>query len=84
LLFRSRQAGAGDQFRLAPSAEIADYAGAFERQAHGRGEEDRTVAHRRREEPNMGLMIGCKNTTMAELAQNLQEMAHAYNRSPDS
>lgn len=27
---------------------------------------------------NMGPMIGCKNTTMAELAQNLQQMANAY------
>lgn len=27
---------------------------------------------------NMGPMIGCKNTTMAELAQNLQQMAGAY------
>jgi uncharacterized protein (TIGR03435 family) len=27
---------------------------------------------------NMGPMIGCKNTTMAELAQNLQQMASAY------
>jgi uncharacterized protein (TIGR03435 family) len=27
---------------------------------------------------NMGPMIGCKNTTMAELAQNLQRMAGAY------
>ncbi len=27
---------------------------------------------------NMGPMIGCKNTTMAELAQNLARMANAY------
>jgi uncharacterized protein (TIGR03435 family) len=27
---------------------------------------------------NMGPMIGCKNTSMAELAQNLQQMANAY------
>jgi uncharacterized protein (TIGR03435 family) len=27
---------------------------------------------------NMGPMIACKNTTMAELAQNLQQMANAY------
>ena len=27
---------------------------------------------------NVGAMIGCKNTTMAELAQNLQQMANAY------
>jgi uncharacterized protein (TIGR03435 family) len=27
---------------------------------------------------SIGLMIGCKNTTMAELAQNLQQMANAY------
>ena len=27
---------------------------------------------------NMGPMIGCKNTTMGELAQNLQQMANAY------
>jgi len=27
---------------------------------------------------NMGPMISCKNTTMAELAQNLQQMANAY------
>jgi uncharacterized protein (TIGR03435 family) len=27
---------------------------------------------------NMGPMIGCKNTTMADLAQNLQQMANAY------
>jgi uncharacterized protein (TIGR03435 family) len=27
---------------------------------------------------NMGPMIGCKNTTMAELAENLQRMANAY------
>jgi uncharacterized protein (TIGR03435 family) len=27
---------------------------------------------------NMGPMIGCKNTSMAELAQNLQRMANAY------
>jgi uncharacterized protein (TIGR03435 family) len=27
---------------------------------------------------NMGPMIACKNTTMAELAQNLQQMASAY------
>ena len=27
---------------------------------------------------NMGAMIACKNTTMAELAQNLQQMANAY------
>lgn len=27
---------------------------------------------------NMGPMIGCKNTTMAELAENLQQMAGAY------
>jgi uncharacterized protein (TIGR03435 family) len=28
--------------------------------------------------PNMGPMIGCKNTSMGELAQNLQQMAGAY------
>ena len=28
--------------------------------------------------PNMGPMISCKNTTMAELAQNLAQMANAY------
>jgi uncharacterized protein (TIGR03435 family) len=28
--------------------------------------------------PNMGPMIGCMNTTMAELAENLQRMANAY------
>jgi uncharacterized protein (TIGR03435 family) len=28
--------------------------------------------------PNMGPMIGCKNTTMAELADNLARMANAY------
>jgi uncharacterized protein (TIGR03435 family) len=27
---------------------------------------------------NINVMIGCKNTTMAELAQNLQQMANAY------
>jgi uncharacterized protein (TIGR03435 family) len=27
---------------------------------------------------SIGLMIGCKNTTMVELAQNLQQMANAY------
>jgi uncharacterized protein (TIGR03435 family) len=27
---------------------------------------------------NMGPMMGCKNTTMADLAQNLQQMANAY------
>jgi uncharacterized protein (TIGR03435 family) len=26
----------------------------------------------------IGIMIGCKNTTMVELAQNLQQMANAY------
>ena len=28
--------------------------------------------------PNVQVMIACKNTTMAELAQNLQQMANAY------
>jgi uncharacterized protein (TIGR03435 family) len=28
--------------------------------------------------PNMGPMIGCKNVSMAELADNLQRMAGAY------
>ena len=28
--------------------------------------------------PNMGPMIGCKNTSMGELAENLQRMANAY------
>jgi uncharacterized protein (TIGR03435 family) len=27
---------------------------------------------------NMGPMIGCKNTSMADLAENLQQMANAY------
>ena len=32
--------------------------------------------------PNMGPMIGCKNTSMGELAQNLQRMANAYIEHP--